>query len=76
MKMTYSMEDMDEGKFVIHIYISDTTKRTEKQILKKIPIAMNEIKEQKKVNKRIKKFLKPVYEYKIKVKVTVYSFMN
>ena len=58
MKMTYSMEDMDEGKFVIHIYISDTTKRTEKQILKKIPIAMNEIKEQKKVNKRIKKFLK------------------
>ena len=47
----------DENKDVIKIYLPDTRKRTEEQIIKRIPVVMNELREVNKIKSKVKKFL-------------------
>jgi hypothetical protein len=56
MRITYSI-DKNEG-FVIHIYITNTTKATEKSIVKKIPDVLEDLREQEKINKKLQNFMK------------------
>jgi len=55
MRITYSTEK--NGDYVIHVYLSNTNKKTEDNILKRIPSVMKDIREQKKINKKIEKML-------------------
>lgn len=59
MKITITRENKQD---VIKIYLPDTTKRTEERILKRIPSAINWIRDQKKLERKHKKLLEAIRE--------------
>ena len=58
MKITYTKE---KDEYVIKIYLSDTSKRTQNSIIKKIPEVLADIGEQKRVEKRVRTYFKNIH---------------